>query len=135
MSEAQGEPISDARMAELHTLVDHGVDMRALEWSLEPTLTDMEAGLQQLLAEVERLRAREAALTAVARAVGEIEPICESGYGELNCMYCDGDQYQRDAQGKIIYKGDPAYDPRKYFNHNVNCPVLKARALLTTEEA
>ena len=85
MADPNNAPMSDKRLAELHALVDHGVDMQALEWSLEPTLTDMEAGIQQLLAEVERLRAREAAtmqiIERLAALHGDQDWIGDDEYG------------------------------------------------------
>ena len=112
------EPMSDERLAEIRARAE-----AIRDWLLTPESDNMPhfptsrriLGVDSLalLAEVERLRAREAAAMAIVRAVAQndmVMPLRDS----VQCVFWDCE-----------------YD--YISDHSSNCPVTKARALLADE--
>ena len=95
------EPMTDERLAEIRRMVSRAeVSMMA----------SSDVALRDLLAEVERRRAREAAAMAIVRAVAQndmVMPLRDS----VQCVFWDCE-----------YDG--------INDHSSNCPWMKAHALL-----
>ena len=95
------EPMSDERLAEIRRMVSRAeVSMMA----------SSDVALRDLLAEVERRRAREAAAMEVVRAVAQNDMVIPLR-GSARCVFWDCE-----------YDG--------INDHSSNCPWMKARALL-----
>ena len=95
------EPMTDERLAEIRRMVSRAeVSMMA----------SSDVALRDLLAEVERRRAREAAAMEVVRAVAQNDMVIPLR-GSARCVFWDCE-----------YDG--------INDHSSNCPWMKARALL-----
>ena len=95
------EPMSDERLAEIRRMVSRAeVSMMA----------SSDVALRDLLAEVERRRAREAAAMEVVRAVAQNDMVIPLR-GSARCVFWDCE-----------YDG--------INDHSSNCPWMKAHALL-----
>ena len=98
------EPMTDERLAEIRRMVSRAeVSMMA----------SSDVALRDLLAEVERRRAREAAAMEVVRAVAQNDMVIPLR-GSARCVFWDCE-----------YDG--------INDHSSNCPWMKARALLADE--
>ena len=95
------EPISDERLAEIRRMASRAeVSMMA----------SSDVAVRDLLAEVDRLRAREAAAMEIVRAVAQNDMVIPLR-GSARCVFWDCE-----------YDG--------INDHSSNCPWMKARALL-----
>ena len=116
------EPMSDARLREIRKGIEFnqmGLDEDEALWAIS-----------DLLAEVARLRAREAALEAEREQWRGVVEIMAKGpiswhpeYGHI-CTCCDA----------AWIDGDPDDDQPGAIQHTSDCAVVQARALLAATE-
>ena len=117
------EPMSDERLAEIRARAE-----AIRDWLLTPESDNMPhfptsrrllgVDALALLAEVDRLRAREVAAMEIVRDVANATGWYDSD-GPTVCMFCT--------------KEDERYSKDWALEHMPDCPVTKARALLAGE--
>ena len=101
------EPMTDERLAEIQALVANINERGRYSGAVSPSEVIYASDASLLLAEIDRLRAREAAAMAIVRAVAANSfPGADPGV----CPFCE-----------------------KGILHKPDCPVTKARALLAQE--
>ncbi len=118
-----------ARMRQLAQNVSARLASGGLEnladWQLRGVTSAYSNDVPVLLAEVGRLRAREAAAMAIVRDVADVEVYYTEQPEEWNCPFCDG--Y---LPGEMTYL---AHEATRRFHHHEDCPVTQARTLLAQE--
>ena len=121
------EPMTDERLAEIRRMVSRAeVSMMA----------SSDVALRDLLAEVERLRAREAAALAIVREVATEDTLAYEGDAgdDYRCVFCGGHFDWRDGYEHTVPMREQMDDIPRALIHAPDCPVTKARALLADEE-
>ena len=121
------EPMTDERLTEIRRM-----DSRA-EVSM---MASSDVALRDLLAEVERLRAREAAALAIVREVATEDTLAYEGDAgdDYRCVFCGGHFDWRDGYEHTVPMREQMDDIPRALIHAPDCPVTKARALLADEE-
>lgn len=110
---ANNEPMSDERLAEIRAMIDDFY----ISWLPEVDHNRTQAACEELLTEVDRLRAENTAMRALLREVIDVDE-----RGTYINTYDDG--YYADCQ----YCGATSHD----VEHKPDCLITKAHTLLAT---
>ncbi len=125
---ATNEPMTDKRLAEIQARVKNAWAMQAVgpanfgelkRSQLQSIAVAYVDDVADLLAEVERLRAENAAMRMIVEAMAkEVEPRWYNEAGKWGCEFCTEESYNK-----------------RLFVHSNACPVTKARACVAQHPA
>ena len=105
-------------------------------WQLQSIAVAYVDDVADLLDEVERRRAREAAALAIVREVATEDTLAYEGDAgdDYRCVFCGGHFDWRDGYEHTVPMREQMDDIPRALIHAPDCPVTKARALLADEE-
>ena len=142
---ATNEPMTDERLSEIRARVKNAWAIQALgpanmgdlePWQLQSIAVAYVDDVADLLDEVERRRAREAAALAIVREVATEDTLAYEGDAgdDYRCVFCGGHFDWRDGYEHTVPMREQMDDIPRALIHAPDCPVTKARALLADEE-